>query len=69
MDSNYIINRLKSTPYKFPTVEVLRSRLRNLDAKKRHEIISVLKTELWKERNVDIHEPLHELVHRMPLAS
>ena len=69
MDSNYIINRLKSTPYKFPTVEVLRTRLRNLDEAKRHEILSVLKIELWKQRNTDIHEPLHELVHRMPMAS
>ena len=69
MDSNYIINRLKTTPFKYPTVELLRSRLRNLDENARYEILSSLKKEVWKERNIDIHEPLIELVYRMPLAS
>ena len=69
MDSNYIITRLKSTPFKYPTVELLRSRLKNLDENIRFEILSSLKKELWKEKNVDIYEPLIELVYRMPLAS
>lgn len=69
MDSNYIITRLKSTPFKYPTVELLRSRLGNLDSEKRQEILSTLKKQIWKERNVDIQEPLLELVYRMPLAS
>jgi len=69
MDSNYIINRLKSTPYKFPTVELLRTRLKNLDENKRFEVVSTLKKEVWCERNVDIHEPLIELLYRFPLAS
>lgn len=69
MDSNYIISRLKSTPYKYPTVDLLRTRLRNLDEHKRYEIVSSLKTELWRARNVDIHEPLLELLYKMPLAS
>ena len=69
MDSNYIINRLKTTPFKYPTVELLRSRLRNLDENSRFEILSSLKKEVWKERNLDIHEPLIELVYKMPLAS
>jgi len=69
MDSNYIITRLKSTPFKYPTVELLRSRLRNLDSEKRQEILSTLKMQIWKERNVDIQEPLLELVYKMPLAS
>jgi hypothetical protein len=69
MDTNYIINRLKTTPYKYSTVDLMRARLKNLDENKRHEILSDLKMELWRERNVDIHEPLFELLFRMPLAS
>jgi len=69
MDSNYVISRLKSTPYKYPTVALLRSRLKNLDDSKRDEVVSDLRTELWRERNADIHEPLIELLYRMPLAS
>lgn len=69
MDSNYIITRLKSTQFKYPTVELLRSRLKNLDENIRFEILSSLKQEIWKERNDDIYEPLIELVYRMPLAS
>ncbi len=69
MDSNYIINRLKSTPYKYPTVELLRNRLKNLGENEKFEVLSILKKELWKEKNIDIHEPLIELVYRMPLAS
>ncbi|MNE92828.1 hypothetical protein D3C80_1906010 [compost metagenome] len=69
MDSNYIINRLKSTPYKYPTVDLLRSRLKNLEENKRFEVLSILRKELWKERNIDIHEPLIELLYRLPLAS
>ncbi|MFL9831652.1 hypothetical protein ACSV4D_09265 [Flavobacterium sp. ARAG 55.4] len=69
MDSNYIINRLKSTLFKYPTVDVLRSRLKNLDEKKRNTIVSSLKIELYKHKNSDIHEPLIELLYKMPLAS
>lgn len=69
MDSNYVISRLKSTLYKYPTVELLRTRLKNLDENKRYEVVSTLKNELWRERNIDIQEPLIELLYRMPLAS
>ena len=69
MDSNYIINRLKSTLYKYPTVELMRNRLKNLDENKRQEIVLTLRKELWKEKNIDIHEPLIELLYRLPLAS
>jgi hypothetical protein len=69
MDSNYIINRLKATVYKYPTVELMRSRLRNLDESQREEIVSNLKIELCRARNADIHEPLVELLYRMPRAS
>lgn len=69
MDSKYIINRLKSTPYKYPTVDLLRTRLRNVEENKRQEILYNLKIEAWKERNIDIHEPLLELLYRMPIAS
>ncbi|MES2543432.1 MAG: hypothetical protein V4548_00990 [Bacteroidota bacterium] len=69
MDSNYIINRLRSTIYKYPTVDVLRNRLRNLDEQKRFEIVSDLKIKLNKSDNADIQEPLVELLYRLPLAS
>lgn len=69
MDANYIINRLKSTLFKYPTVDVLRNRLRNLDEKRRNSIVSSLKIELYKHKNSDIQEPLVELLYKMPLAS
>ena len=69
MDANYIINRLKSTLFKYPTVDVLRNRLRNLDEKRRDSIVSSLKIELYKHKNSDIQEPLVELLYKMPLAS
>ena len=69
MDANYIINRLKSTLFKYPTVDLLRNRLKNLDEKRRNSIVSSLKIELYKHKNSDIHEPLVELLYKMPLAS
>ena len=69
MDSNYIINRLKSTLFKYPTVDLLRKRLNNLDEKTRAIVTSNLKIELYKHKNSDIQEPLLELIYKMPLAS
>ena len=69
MDSKYIINRLKTTPFKFPTVDLLRTRLRNLEENKRSEVLKTLRKEVWIESNLDIHEPLIELLYRTPLAS
>ena len=69
MDANYIIKRLKSTLFKYPTVDLLRNRLKNLDEKRRNSIVSSLKIELYKHKNSDIHEPLVELLYKMPLAS
>ncbi|MFA9188483.1 hypothetical protein AAGV33_10165 [Flavobacterium sp. FBOR7N2.3] len=69
MDANYIINRLKSTIFKYPTVDLLRNRLKNLDEKRRNSIVSSLKIELYKHKNSDIQEPLVELLYKMPLAS
>ena len=69
MDSHYIVNRLKVARYKYPTAEVLKTRLINLDPNKRYQIVSNLKVELCKECNIDIYEPLFQLVHRMPIAS
>ncbi|HEY0045547.1 MAG TPA: hypothetical protein VGB44_02425 [Flavobacterium sp.] len=68
MDSNYIINRLKSTPFKFPTAELLRKRLENLEEAKRQQVVSNLKVELCRECNIDIYEPLSEVVHRLRAA-
>lgn len=68
MDSNYIIKRLKTSIYKYPTAQVLQMRLKNLDEGRRSEIMGDLKAELHRQRNVDIHEPLFELLYR-PMAS
>ncbi len=69
MDSKYIINRLKSTLYKYPTVDLLRARLKNVDETERRQIILNLKMELHRECNFDIQEPLVELLYRTPIAS
>ena len=69
MDSKYIVNRLKTTLYKYPTAEVLKTRLMNIEESKRRQILVNLKMELHRECNVDIHEQLYDLVYRMPLAS
>ena len=69
MDSNYIITRLRSTLYKFPTAAILRNRLNNLDEQTRFHITENLKKEFHKERNHDIQQPLQELLFRMPIAS
>lgn len=69
MDSHYIIERLKSTPYKYPTVALLKTRLNNIDEATKHEILTSLKKQLYKESNMDIQEPLAELVYRLPIAS
>lgn len=69
MNSNYIINRLKTTLYKYPTVEILRKRLNNVDEITRDQIVSNLKKEVRKESNMDIQKPLFELLFQIPLAS
>lgn len=69
MDSNYIIDRLKSTPYKYPTVALLKTRISNLDLEVQHEILNNLKLQLHKERNLDIQQSLEELVYHCPIAS
>lgn len=69
MNSNYIINRLKTTLYKYPTVDILRKRLDNIDENSRHEILTNLKKEVRKESNMDIQKPLFELLFTIPLAS
>lgn len=69
MDTNYIINRLKSTPFKVTTVSFLKTRLNNLEEIKKFQILSDLKKQLKKERNYDIQESLSELVYRLPIAS
>ena len=69
MDSNYIVNRLKLTLYKYHTAQLLKSRLKNLNEFDRNEIVSNLKVELHKHNNSDIHQPLFELLYRSPLLN
>lgn len=69
MDKNYIIDRLKQTPYKYAAVAFLRARLNNLDEKRRNLLLADLKKEVYKESNYDIQNPLTELIYHMPIAS
>lgn len=68
MDSHYIINRLKSTPFKYPTMAILQTRLSNLDEESKSEILCNLKKQLYRESNMDIQVPLSTLVYRLPIA-
>ena len=68
MDSDYIIYRLKSTPYKFPTVALLKTRLNNMDAESKEQILVCLKRQLYAERNIDIQAQLNELVYYLPAS-
>ncbi|WP_293895006.1 hypothetical protein [Flavobacterium sp.] len=65
MDSEYIIERIKSTPYKYRTVAILETRLSNLDEQKKHEILISLKKQLYRESNMDILLPLSTLVQQL----
>lgn len=69
MDSHYIIDRLKSTPYKYPTVAILQTRLSNLNEEQKEEILCNLKKQLYRESNMDIQQQLSTLVYRLPIAS
>lgn len=69
MDSEYIIYRLRSTPYKFPTVALLKARLNNMDEDSKERIRIDLKRQLYAERNIDIQQQLNELVYYLPAAS
>lgn len=69
MDADYIIYRLRSTPYKFPTVDVLKRRLNNLDEDSKGQILISLKRQLYAERNMDIQLQLNELVYNLQAAS
>ncbi|UPT71862.1 MAG: hypothetical protein M0D53_06050 [Flavobacterium sp. JAD_PAG50586_2] len=68
MDSDYIIYRLKSTPYKFPTLDLLKRRLNNLDKERKEQILISLKKQLYAERNMDIQQQLNELVYYLPAS-
>ena len=69
MDSHYIIDRLKSTPYKYATLGVLKTRLSNLDEVSKEKILSSLKKQLYIESNIDIKLQLAELVYPLVAAS
>ena len=69
MDSHYIINRLKSTPFKYPTMAILQTRLSNLDEESKGELLSSLKKQIYKESNMDILPQLSTLVYKLPIAS
>lgn len=63
MDSNYIITRLKATPYKYPTVNTLIARLSNLDELEKAEILFSLKKQIHQESNIDIQKFLSKLIY------
>jgi hypothetical protein len=69
MDSHYIIERLKSTPFKYPTVALLKTRLNNLDERQKEELLISLRKQIHMAENLDIQQPLSELVYHLPIAS
>jgi hypothetical protein len=69
MDAQYIITRLKSSLYKYSTAEVLKIRLQNLKESDKQQVMSQLKIELWRECNLDIFEPLSEVMQRSRRAA
>lgn len=69
MDSNYIIDRLKSAPYKYATLVLLKTRLSNLDEENKEKILISLKKQLYIESNIDIKLQLAELVYPLVAAS
>ena len=69
MDSDYIIDRLKSAPYRYATVETLRRRLSNMADYMRNQILDNLKKEIRKERNSDISHLIADLLYKRPLSS
>ncbi len=69
MDTEYIIERLKTTPYKYATVEILKRRLSNVADYLRVQIVDNLKKELRKEENSDIYYLIKELLYRKPISS
>ena len=69
MDSHYIIERLKSTPYKYPTVALLQTRLSNLDEDSKNELLASLKKQFYRTSNIDIQELIGVLLYRTPMAS
>lgn len=69
MDANYIVNRLKSSPYKNFTVQVLKNRLENLDENQRGAVYSGLKVEVHRHHNFNIHEYLRELLNHKRLVA
>lgn len=69
MDSDYIIERLKTAPYRYAAVEALRRRLENMADYMRNQIMDKLKKELRKEENSDISHLLADLLNRRPFSS
>jgi hypothetical protein len=68
MDSHYIINRLKASPYIYQTVALMQTRLNQLDEESKEEILINLKKQIHKECNLDIKQPLAELVYHIPIV-
>jgi len=62
MDAKYIVSRLKNARYKFPTAQVLKERIQNMEQHEKHQLLMSLKPHLWHWSNTDIHEPLSELM-------
>lgn len=69
MDANYIINRIRSARHQYPTVQLLKNRVANLDNFSQVNLYNELKRAYYKHENADIQESLAEFVYKMPMAS
>jgi hypothetical protein len=62
MKASAIISKLKASDYKFTEAGKLRSALKKLPEEKRDFVITLLRSELGKAVNADIHAPLKEVI-------
>ncbi|HEY0091764.1 MAG TPA: hypothetical protein VGB43_04680 [Flavobacterium sp.] len=69
METSYIINRLKSTPYKFTELERVRDRIKKLPDDDRISLINNIRQQLNHYISSDIGRPLQELVRSFDILS
>jgi len=62
MDTQYIVNSLKSTSYKFTKAQQLRDRIKQLPEDSRERLLDELKIALKRPEHSDIHQAMHEML-------
>jgi hypothetical protein len=62
MDAYHIVEKLKATPYKFTQANKFKDLIKTLPVDERNELLGALRCEAAKDCNLDINEPLKEIV-------